>query len=518
MKKHNVKTVVVRIAGVVFALLVLVCCLNALSDVVQRKDSDIKYTDFFEEKQDFDVLFFGSSHVLDGFYPMELWREYGITSYNFGGHGNYLPTTYWVMENALDYTTPKVVLIDTFFLMQNYKAWFSNTSFVHFSLDAFPLSVTKIKTALDLMNDPKMEEDASDGKIVIVGTENEKRDPIAFLWDFSVYHSRWNELTEEDFAPQLWRTKGSETNGNVADPDKENFVPLSVKFEEETVGKEYLRRMIEDCQKRGIQIVLTYLPHLADEKDWEAANCVYDIAEEYDIDYLDFLTMDVVDYNTDMSDSYAHLNASGAKKVTSTLGAFLTQKYGLGSHKDDPLYAGWLEDEADYLRYKGERLAGRKNLREYLMMLNDRDFNAVIDIRSIPFWKDPRYMALLRNLGVKEEDIADDLKLIAVKGGDEVSLVREEDLEDGAEVETVLGLIRLTENADREQVLLNNKEVIVREADELGKKQVDICALENFDEGNIVDNVLFKMGGSKSGDSYKVSEKKALRNQNEEDA
>lgn len=83
------------------------------------------------------MLFMGTSHVLNAVYPMELWNDYGIVSYNFGGHGNYLPTTYCIMKNALEYTTPKLMVIDCFFLGQNKKCgmWTSNM----FRWTGFPL-------------------------------------------------------------------------------------------------------------------------------------------------------------------------------------------------------------------------------------------------------------------------------------------------------------------------------------------------------------------------------------------
>jgi hypothetical protein len=62
---------------------------------MERKSSDFKYADYFEQDEDFDVLFFGTSHVINGIFPMELWNDYGIVSYNFGGHGNEIATSYW---------------------------------------------------------------------------------------------------------------------------------------------------------------------------------------------------------------------------------------------------------------------------------------------------------------------------------------------------------------------------------------------------------------------------------------
>ena len=67
------------------------------------------------------VLFFGTSHVNNAVFPMELWKDYGITAYNFGGHANAIATSYWVMKNALDYTHPKLVVFDCLGMTSNTK-------------------------------------------------------------------------------------------------------------------------------------------------------------------------------------------------------------------------------------------------------------------------------------------------------------------------------------------------------------------------------------------------------------
>ena len=62
----------------------LVVCLLGLDRALRREDGARKYSAFYEETQPIDVYFLGTSHVMDAVYPMELWRDYGIVSYNFG--------------------------------------------------------------------------------------------------------------------------------------------------------------------------------------------------------------------------------------------------------------------------------------------------------------------------------------------------------------------------------------------------------------------------------------------------
>ena len=69
-----------RILACLLTLVLLVCLLTVLTNLTERKDSDEKYAGFFSEEENFDVLFFGTSHVINGVYPMELWNDYGIVS------------------------------------------------------------------------------------------------------------------------------------------------------------------------------------------------------------------------------------------------------------------------------------------------------------------------------------------------------------------------------------------------------------------------------------------------------
>ena len=69
------------ISLILFAVL-LVCSTSAVSDLLRDRVNTSKYDRFYSEKEDFDVLFFGSSRVLDGVAPMQLWKDYGIRSYN----------------------------------------------------------------------------------------------------------------------------------------------------------------------------------------------------------------------------------------------------------------------------------------------------------------------------------------------------------------------------------------------------------------------------------------------------
>ena len=298
---------------------------------------------------------------------MELWKDYGIVSYNFGGHGNQMGTNYWVMRNALDYTTPKLMIIDVFGV--HYQGRRSSTAGqMHEAFDAFPMSRTKYEMVLDLFEEG---DEAYDSR-------------WEYFWSFGKYHSRWNDLKAEDFRPEMNKEKGAEFRIDVAVPGDYPVCSRDQVMEDaDTVGMEYLCKMIEECQKRGIEVLLTHLPYPA-EVDWQkAANAVYEVAERYGVDYINFVEMNnVVDYQIDCYDVSSHLNPSGGRKVTDYLGNYLVTRYGIPDRREDVRYAQWHQDFAEYDAYVKDKVRQQDELEDILMLLRDSGLSSQIYISA----------------------------------------------------------------------------------------------------------------------------------------
>lgn len=92
---------------IVLFFIIIFVLVGVAAKITERKDSRKKYQDFMELADQIDVLFLGSSHVLNGINPVQLYSEYGITSYNMGKPGGMVTESYWTLMNALDYCTPK---------------------------------------------------------------------------------------------------------------------------------------------------------------------------------------------------------------------------------------------------------------------------------------------------------------------------------------------------------------------------------------------------------------------------
>lgn len=73
-----------RVISTIVFFVLLVVAVFKCADVLEYKAARKKYTPFYESNTDFDVIYLGTSHVQNHILPMEIWKEYGIASYNWG--------------------------------------------------------------------------------------------------------------------------------------------------------------------------------------------------------------------------------------------------------------------------------------------------------------------------------------------------------------------------------------------------------------------------------------------------
>ncbi|MBR0171962.1 MAG: hypothetical protein IJQ21_04165 [Lachnospiraceae bacterium] len=334
--KRNIINAVKFILFVCLALLAVYAAML----VTEWKNAHAKYHDFFANTDKIDILLYGNSHVINGINPLRLYEASGYSAYNMGGFAAPMNATYWTFMNTLDHCTPKVVVIDTNLLYRDYKYidrpdgetsgnFTTAIEQLHLNLDCFPDSETKRNAIEDLLADETLREQ--------------------FYFPASTYHSRWPELTWNDFLRLFERDEhnrlmGAEMNYGVARNLTLIDIPEQVSDARETVSTTYLRRILDECRARNITAVITYLPYAGMVEDYEDAKIAKRIAAEYDFPFLDFMDLSVrqaagIDLRTDMIDS-GHLNVIGADKVTAHLAAFL-QKLDhpeLTDHRGDPAY------------------------------------------------------------------------------------------------------------------------------------------------------------------------------------
>lgn len=360
----------IHIRGLIYVLAFLALItagLRFLDRLTMRPDSEFKYQPFFDDDTDYDVFFFGTSHVTNGIYCMQLWKDYGITSYNFANHTNSLAASYWVMRQAVRMHKPRIAILDVSTAEAETGAM-ASMSFAHETFDAWPMTPDKLRAI----------------KTVAPSTD----DQLQLIFPLLLYHDRWSELTKADVSRALSGLqdptpgKGSEVLAKVEKhPNSYPILPAEDMAEQDTVGMAYIRKFITYCRDHDIQPALMLVPFAAPPDRQRAMNRAALIAEEMDVPFIDMFHADLIDPDIDWFDKDTHLNVSGARKVTAYMGDYLTSKMGLTSHSSDPAYsAAWTAAYDHYRSTLRDKMLEKRRLTAILALLYDENFRAEMTV------------------------------------------------------------------------------------------------------------------------------------------
>ena len=376
----------------VFVLLLAAAVLLA-DRVLERKKSSQFFSPFFEEAERCDVLFFGDSRFMNGVLPLEMWADYGVAGYNLACYGNSLPVSYWSMMNALDYASPQLIVLAVNGVRSDRKISGSSGD-LHTALDFFPLTRTKAQAIEDLTHDPEYPDAADDDGNLYTDIRWE------YYFPLGKYHSRWSELTADDFSAPDPSFRGGEILVGVTPYGEYEIIDEDLYAEEMGHGFVYLRRAVEACQARGIDVLLVNLPQPSSVDVQKHANTVSSIAEEYGVGYVDLSRLDsIVDYTVDCYDEQPHLNASGSQKVSDFLASYIRDHYALPDRRGDARYAHWDAHRSAYIGRKLERIRAQDALYSVLLLLHDDDFDVRMAIRDdAPLFSDETAITLVHNI------------------------------------------------------------------------------------------------------------------------
>lgn len=306
-----------RIIGITLAIAILAALVLYSQHILRPPgmDIDIESTKAFYEIPDnsVDVMFYGSSHPWVAVVPNNLYRDYGITSFNYASDWQCLSTEALYFFDSLRTQTPKVAMVETYRVNDVIKDQdMIGEIYYTRALRSSSYKNEYLKKAF--------------------GKDIERY--IAYYFPFSQFHSSWNELTKKNFTVNK-RDKDFFVSTNGHTRDETNFEKRTVKVEipdPDTFPQKKLRpesieildKMVEACEEKQIKLVLYTIP-------WQGENKYHDAlsryAKEHDCVYIDlFYHMDEIglDFEKDFRDT-GHLNSYGAEKLTDYLGKYLTK-------------------------------------------------------------------------------------------------------------------------------------------------------------------------------------------------
>ena len=275
--------------------------------------------EYYKDKTRHDVVIIGDCEVYENISTVELWRKYGITSY-IRGSAQQLPwQSYYLLEDTLNYETPEVVVFNVLSLKYNEP---QSEAYNRMTLDGMRWSTSKVNAIRASMTD---DENFAD-----------------YVFPLLRYHSRWSELTNDDFKYMFSRDPVTHNGYYMrVDVRAEDEFPDPMPLADYTLGENamsYLRRMDKLCREKGIKLVLikapTKFPHWYDEWDKQ----ISDYADKNGLSYINFIKLrDEIglDMSTDTYDAGLHLNVYGAEKMSDYFGQWLVDNCGVSDRRSD---------------------------------------------------------------------------------------------------------------------------------------------------------------------------------------
>ena len=291
---------------ILFILISLVVVLFLQNKKVRYSDiSEQKAEGILSEKENtLDVVAIGDSETFTSIIPLQLWNNYGFTSYVCGTPSQYLDVSYNYLLRILEHQNPKIVILET------------NTIYRKITFDKFIYKLLmKTVPILDKHDNWKM---LYNNKKLVNQSDGYKG------FNFSII--------EEKPKVSLDYMKESNILDNIS-----------------LFNEMYLDLIKEVCEEKNIKLILVSTPSVI---NWNIKkhNGVKKYAKENNLDYIDLNLIKKVNINWDKDtrDKGDHLNYYGAVKVTNYLGEYLNNLNILEDHRGEEGYNSWNKMTEDF--------------------------------------------------------------------------------------------------------------------------------------------------------------------------
>lgn len=331
-----------KIGAALLALLLLIAALWAAQRLVMPKygtkpKEGALTAEYYRETLPHDVLFVGDCEVFSNVSPITLYNGYGIASYIRGSAQQLVWHSYYLLEDALRTDAPAVVVFNVLALKYGEP---QSEAYNRMTIDGMRWNGSKV------------------GAVFASMTEGE--DPVSYLFPLLRFHTRWSELSMEDFR-EFFTTPDVSHAGYLMRTEVRPVTktptpaPLLALHLPET-SMEWLDRLYALCEKNGAKLVLIKSPSIEPYwyDEWDAD--VRAFAEARGIPYWNTLQCNDeigIDYSADTCDMGQHLNVYGAEKLSHWLGKRLKEQFELPDRREDAEYRKVWEEKTE--RYEEEK-------------------------------------------------------------------------------------------------------------------------------------------------------------------
>ncbi|WP_026503690.1 hypothetical protein [Butyrivibrio sp. NC3005] len=351
-----------------YVLLVFIAIIN-INDILQKKNlycnSLYPVTTSFEgfydvPENEVDVLFFGSSVVVNGIIPQLLYDDYKLKTYVLGSQQQSIITSYYWMREALKSQKPKAIVLETRYLYED-----TGEEFYRLATDPMRLSINKFEYVRKIC-------------------EKEKEQSfVGYFLKNIRYSGRWKDLRAEDFRSEVIKDTSLLGFGPFPYIETTEFEPFVSKNKydrtEISLDKlEYLNKISELCKENGIKLILYTTPR--DMTDG-IHNELEEYANNHNAFYWDlnekkyFNQLGVQEGETVIN----HCNPQGAMRLSKLIGKMIDENINIKKSKS----AYWDDKDIAYKQLLNDlKLINITDFDEYLRALDSWDYSVFMSIND----------------------------------------------------------------------------------------------------------------------------------------
>ena len=237
--------------------------------------------------------------------------------------------SYYILKETLNYETPKAVVLNVNAMRYSEPV---KEEYNRLTIDNMRWSAEKVG--------------------IIQASMTEEENFLSYVFQILRYHSRFDDLTVEDFE-YLFKRKDNTWNGYLVNRNISPAGQLPVKrpladYRFGDICYEYLDKITDLCEENGVELILVKAPSLYPYwyEEYDAQIAAY--AEQNGLSYYNFTEkVDEIglDFQVDTYDAGLHLNHTGAVKLSNYFARILAQEHDLADHRNDPEIAEIYEEK-----------------------------------------------------------------------------------------------------------------------------------------------------------------------------
>lgn len=291
---------------------------------------------YYRESGGHDVIFIGDCEVYANYSPMEMYRSHGITAYIRGTSQQLIWQSYYVLKETLKYETPRAVVFNVNSMRHSEPV---KEAFNRLTIDQMRWSAEKVG--------------------IIQASMTEEETFSSYVFPILRYHSRFDELTKEDFE-YLFKVKDNTWNGYLVNKNVKPVGALPAKrpladYQFADICYDYLDKITALCKEKGVELILVKAPSLYPYwyEEYDAQMAEY--AENNGLAYYNFTecTEEIgLDFQVDTYDAGLHLNHTGAEKLSRYFAQILAENHNIPDRRNDAAIAAVYNEKLQ--RYDAE--------------------------------------------------------------------------------------------------------------------------------------------------------------------